>query len=596
MNAAHDPFGIERNLSNWHQSRLHRSAMESIWTMAQVGRLEFAATSVLLAIKAKQQSIPPAEQSNDESDDDCEPEEDEEDHTTSKPTPQLSTHRCDALIDKFLDRLAEVFSREKSFPQSSNRQDSEHVTATAWIKSDAKHPLTIIVAKNKGFLDERDVKMLVRLKQWLRVVAITGRDRSIQTDSIWAGDGGLVEFSRGRLWYHISQIKKIKKLDETVVNSTALLGDIAVRIAEMQSLCCGVRHNSPAQQFSSIVKAAYDNRSRWKGRSVQAEHKEAVRAINMLGRLRAAYECFKSIALTFDDVRIMEMEPVNLCQYETVQINAGVFDELLQKLSADLELPEEILESKAACKYKNASSLHVHAEMQILINLGQNPEWHKRAHPYIGVSKKLCFLCDQILQNYSRLAQQGTRRPTFKARPCHGKVYPLWTLPLCVGLLPTSKLSLATAITYAHRLMRQNLQPQQKLGLHPAIAESTAGVTSAGSLSADLTVLKNKHLTDHKPRHTPSISNERKPSGKFGPRIATAKVGILPVNGTEPRMVSIAFHAPCETSGHRTVEAGRHFVPNFRRYWGTHQFERRLWNITFENQAGESWNGNYRLY
>lgn len=176
MNAAHDPFGIERNLLDWHKSRLHPSAMESIWTMAQVGRLKFAATSVLLAIKAKQQSIPPAEQSNDESDDDCEPEEDEEDHTTSKPTPQLSTHRCDALIDKFLDRLAEVFSREKSFPQSSNRQDSEHVTATAWIRSDAKHPLTIIVAKNKGFLDERDVKMLIRLKQWLRIVAIKGRD------------------------------------------------------------------------------------------------------------------------------------------------------------------------------------------------------------------------------------------------------------------------------------------------------------------------------------------------------------------------------------------------------------------------------------
>lgn len=116
----------------------------------------------------------------------------------------------------------------------------------------------------------------------------------------------------------------------------------------MQSLCCDVRHDSPAQQFSSIVKAAYDNRSRWKGRSVHAEHKKAVRAINMLVRLRAAYECFKSVALTFDDVRIMEMEPVNLCQYETVQINAGLFHKLLQKLSADLELPKEIRKSKAA--------------------------------------------------------------------------------------------------------------------------------------------------------------------------------------------------------------------------------------------------------
>jgi hypothetical protein len=37
-------------------------------------------------------------------------------------------------------------------------------------------------------------------------------------------------------------------------------------------------------------------------------------------------------------------------------------------------------------------------------------------------------------------------------------------------------------------------------------------------------------------------------------------------------------------------------VLTFHRYWGSHQFDRRLWNITFEDQADESWNGKYRLY
>ena len=40
--------------------------MENIWTMAQVGQLEFAATTTLLAIKAKKQSLCPTEQSDDE--------------------------------------------------------------------------------------------------------------------------------------------------------------------------------------------------------------------------------------------------------------------------------------------------------------------------------------------------------------------------------------------------------------------------------------------------------------------------------------------------------------------------------------------------
>lgn len=564
--------------------------MESIWTLAQVGQLESAATSTLLAIKAKQRSIYPTDLPRDDSGGESEAEEeDDDDDATSRPTPRLATNRHDELIDKFLDRLAEVFSHEKSFLQSSNRQDSEHVAATAWIRSDAKRPLTVIVAKNRGFLDERDVNMLARLKRWLRIVAVTGCTRLVQTDSIWAGDGGLVEYSRGRLWYHISQIKQIK---ETPANPRALPGDVAVQIADMQNLCRNVRHDSPAQQFSSIVNAAYDKRSRWKGRPVQGGHRKAVQAINMLGRLRAAYECFKSVALTFDDVRKLEMQPTSPCQH--VQINTSLFQELLQKLSVALQLPKGFHKSKAAYKYKNASSLHIHAEMQILVSLGQNHEWHKRAHPYIGVSKKLCFLCDQILQNYSPLAQQDARRPTFKARPCHDKIYPLWTLPQCTDLICTAKMSLATAVTYARRAIRQRVQ--QELKLQPAKAESTAAVTDAGSLSEDLARLRDQHLADQRPPDAPKTADEGKRPGAFGRKIKTVKVGIMPANGTSPRVVPITFHALSETAGHRTIECGQQHVPNFRRYWREHQFDRRLWNITFENQANESWNGKYRLY
>ena len=303
------------------------------------------------------------------------------------------------------------------------------------------------------------------------------------------------------------------------------------------------------------------------------------------------YECFKSVALTFDDIQTMEMEPINLRL--NVQMDAKRFQRFLQKPEVGLKLPKDH-KSKAAFKYRHASSLHVHAEMQVLVSLGQKAEWHKHAHPYIGVSKKLCFLCHQILQDYSPLAQEGARRPVFKARTCHGKVYPLWTLPLCMDVLCTAKLSLAAAVTYAHRLVRHKLR--EKLESEPAVAESTAGFTCAGSLSADLALLTDRQIADGRPLARPRVSNERQQPSPFGRKKRTVKVGRLPADGSNPELVSIAFHMLSETGSHRTIECKPQYVPNFRKYWRERQFDRRLWNIPFYNQADESWNGKYRLY
>jgi hypothetical protein len=143
------------------------------------------------------------------------------------------------------------------------------------------------------------------------------------------------------LWYHVSQIQ------ETDKGRLTAHGDIAIQVADMQRLCRGVRRDSPAQQFGSIVSAAYDKRLTLKGRLVPEEYKKAVRAISMLGRLRAAYECFKSVALTFDDIRNLEMEPANPSQ--PFQVNTSLFQKLLQQLSVRLELPKGILEEVQEC-------------------------------------------------------------------------------------------------------------------------------------------------------------------------------------------------------------------------------------------------------
>jgi hypothetical protein len=393
--------------------------MGSIWTLADITELDFAATSALLAIKAKQRSISDPQRADDQSSDESEfeGEGENEDAATTKTTSELAAFPRDALKDKFLDRLAELFSREKSSAQCQGRKDSSHVAATAWIEADVRSgfPLTVIVAKNEG-LDARDRDMLSRLSVWLRAVSITGQDRSAQADKIWIGDGGLVDYSRSRVLYHISQIRD-KKVTELAKFST----DFAVQITHLQSLCRDINSGSTIQQLSSIIDTAHGLRTAWKCIPVQPEHRKAIRGINMLARLRAAYECFKSVALTFDAVSTIELRPVN--PTEDVRIKPAHFSASLKRLCGELQLPRSFLDSKAARKYTKPSCLHIHAEIQILASLGNSPGWHTRAHPYIGVSKKLCFLCSRILQNYSVLSTKQSRKPTFRARQCHGKIW-----------------------------------------------------------------------------------------------------------------------------------------------------------------------------
>jgi hypothetical protein len=569
---------------------LHSSAMGSIWTLANIKELDFAATSTLLAIKAKQRSISDLQHADDQSSDESESGEDGEDPdaATTKTVSELATFPLDALKDRFLDRLAEVFSREKSSAQCRGRKDSSHVAATAWIEADVRSgaPLTVLVAKNEG-LDELDRNVLSKLQRWLRAVSVTGQDRTAQADKLWIGDGGLVDYSRNRLLYHISEVMD-KKVTELAKSST----DFAVQIIHLQSLCRAVNSGSTIQQLSSIVDTAYPLRDALKRIPVQPGHRKAVRSINMLTRLRAAYECFKSVALTFDAVSTLELKPVDPAK--DVQIKSTQFCVSLKRLCWEMQLPGSFLENKAARKYTKPSCLHVHAEMQILVSLGKDSSWHTRAHPYIGVSKRLCFICSRILRNFSAISMQGIRRPSFRARQCHGKVYPLWTLPQCEDMPCVAKLALTTAIFDTHYNMRSILQAGPVT--RSAVAESSAGVTVAGSISTELAMVKEQYSA----RSQDSKSDETVTSSEVPIRlerkIKTVNVGRLPADGSSPEMVAIDFHKFPDEDYHKMNEGVGNLAPDFHSYWGKHQFERRFHKWTFNDQPSEDSNGEYRVY
>jgi hypothetical protein len=563
--------------------------MANIWLLTNIEELEFAATATLLALRAKQQSLLATDQADIGSSDESESEYDpEEECATSKKAARLTTYSRDALINKFLDRLGEIFSREKSSIEHGNRQGSKHVAATAWIGPDTKSPLTIILAKNEG-LDDRDLRMSSQLQLWFRTVAATGRHPPVPTDIIWIGDTGLVQYSRGRLWYHISQISRLDQSLNVLAARSGIYGPV---IACLQCLCHNATMDSTVRQLSDIVNVAYILRNVGKDLRANLEHMKALRSINMLGRLRAAYECFKSVALTFEATATMDMRPVTL--HQPTEINVTLFRKHLQRLAREFGLPKGLLKNNAAQKYTGALRLHVHAEMQILVSLAKNADWHRRAHRYIGISRKPCFLCHQILQNYKKISMEGARQPDFKARRTHGKVYPLWTLPRSEIAPSVASLAMATATTHAYHQVQQHLQHEP--ALQAAIAESSAGVTEPASVSGGFTAIKKQYLANQRTWNSSEMVDRSEEPITLGRKIKSVRVGLLPADGSKPRLIPINFYALPEKYDSRIRESGHDYVPDFHNAWGECQFDRRFRILTLEDQELKELDGDYRLY
>jgi hypothetical protein len=192
--------------------------MGDIWQLADIEEIKLAASASLLAIRGQQQTLLASGQPHLEYDDDSADEDIGEEWATTRPVARLNKAFRSAMIDKFLDRLGEVLAREKSHVQQSVRNDSKHVAATAWISGDEKFPITVLLAKNEG-LDNRDSRMAARLQSWLRAIAATGRPSPIQADTLWIGSEngeGLLEYSRSRLEYYISQINQLGESMETL--------------------------------------------------------------------------------------------------------------------------------------------------------------------------------------------------------------------------------------------------------------------------------------------------------------------------------------------------------------------------------------------
>jgi len=564
--------------------------MNNIWQLADIEEIKFAAAASMLAIRGQQQAVVALGQSWNEDGNDSADEDNEEEEATTKPTARLNRVSQRALKDKFLDRLGEVLAREKSNVQKSDRKDAKHVAATAWINCYVEDPITILIAKNEG-LDNRDNRMAGRIQSWSRAIAATSRPPAIRTDALWIGNEtgeGLLEYSRTRLEYYISQINQLGSAMETLA---AQAGIYAPVITCLQSLCKNLEWDSTIHQLNYIVSIAYQIRYICLKLPGSSEVPKVLRAILMLGRLRAAYECFKSTALTFPEFKDIEIKSVMPPYY--VDIDTTKFRKQLQGFVKTYGFSKGPFKAKAARRHTQASRLHIHAEMQILVSL-EDPKWQERAHRYIGTSKKPCFLCNELRQNCIKLSMNGVRSPAFKSRRSHGKVYPLWTLPEIKATAPNANSAIATAVIQVYHRILDLLHEER--GHRQAVAESSAGVTQSGAFASDDSKLKQRYLARQRAIESLRTSTSSEELINFGPKVKTVQVGRLPANGKEPELVSIEFYALPEKRDRKIREFGHYYIPDFHRYWGACQLDRRFRSVNAEGQDIELLNGHYWLY
>ncbi|KAG6330496.1 hypothetical protein ID866_8592, partial [Astraeus odoratus] len=131
-----------------------------------------------------------------------------------------------------------------------------------------------------------------------------------------------------------------------------------------------------------------------------------------------------------------------------------------------------------------------HAEIQLIFYIAQTTSTQtilKEVYPYIGCSKLCCFLCSTFIQSF------GQGGPFFKTRGCHGKIYPFWSLPDTDGLQGDVAMELYSALRKTlHLLAHEMKKPIALTPLH--VPESSAGITQSYSASTSYIHVYRKEL------------------------------------------------------------------------------------------------------
>ncbi|GFF37800.1 putative sterigmatocystin biosynthesis protein stcT [Aspergillus udagawae] len=256
--------------------------------------LDFLSLSFLLRIYEPQQD--PASVS----DEDEEPT-DENDSITLR---ELSTaYSKERQLSKFLDSVAETFSREKSIPPAGGQQHirrrgnttgkgAGQVSASGLVL--ANQQPTVYIAKNEGTNDE-DKKLANTLTVWIRAIATTGKRPAIEKDKVWTG---LLSYYKQRLDVYAAQIESFAVAE--ITGAFAEGSNAVGRARELHSLSVEYRIDKSTEVLQRMVSIAYELRYEPNPATLSPSSRKGRDSICFLGRLKSAYKTFKETAIQFE--------------------------------------------------------------------------------------------------------------------------------------------------------------------------------------------------------------------------------------------------------------------------------------------------------
>ena len=202
-----------------------------------------------------------------------------------------------------------------------------------------------------------------------------------------------------------------------------------------------------------------------------------------VGRLRAAFETFTKIACklpAFSKVTIYPVDsssfyshiPRRSIQYlglpETMKLvglnsdNATIKKHVAKKLD-----PKKAAETFESCQQQTP---RIHAEVQLFLSLSQQGLIQDIV-PYIGCSKRSCFMCWHFLNKIGGPFTRGW----------HGKLYSMWTVPETTSLPPVVVKKIVSALNRMRNLIAREVLspisvivrlPESSVGMSPFADES----------------------------------------------------------------------------------------------------------------------------
>jgi hypothetical protein len=273
--------------------------------------------------------------------------------------------------------------------------------------------------------------------------------------------------------------------NETAKSSEASTQREYQNLQELYALSNSVATNSGEEPFtapSRVVLKAYELResAAIKELLLNQKDKEALKlwiSICLVGRLRAAFQTFTKIAFklpAFSKVTIYLVDsgsfysqiPKRSIQYLGLAQTMKLIGLNNDNATIKKYVGKKWDHKKAAemFEFRQHQTPRIHAEVQLFLSLSQQGLIQDIV-PYIGCSKRSCFMCWHFLNEIGGPLTKG----------CHGKLYTMWTVPETQSLSPLVVKKIVTALNRMRNLIaREILSPIPAI---PKLPESSIGMT-----------------------------------------------------------------------------------------------------------------------